>query len=172
MREMRLEGLPLFENLTPGERSELEELLEPASIRDGEAIFEEGGPEEHLYVLTSGAVEVSKRVFPGHWQRLAIVEAPAVVGEMGLMTEPQAVCTVTARGPVEALYLPRRAFLEKLEAGSGAAHKVAYEIGRTLADRMARTDESIAGIVARLEETETDRDFDVFREKLMHEWSF
>ena len=172
MREARLEGLPLFENLTPGERAELEELFEPASIEDGETIFEEGGPEEHLYVLTSGAVEVSKRVFPGHWQRLAVVEAPAVVGEIGLMAESLASCTVTARGPVEALYLPHEAFLEKIEAGSRAAHKLAYEIGRTLAERMANTDESIAEIVGRLEETESDRDFDVFREKLMHEWSF
>ncbi|MCA1705863.1 MAG: hypothetical protein LC781_21280 [Actinobacteria bacterium] len=74
------------------------------------------------------------------------------------MAEPRAVCSVTTRGSVEALYLPREAFLEKIEAGSGAAHKVAYEIGRILADRMVSTDESIAEVVVRLGVAGSDRD--------------
>jgi DUF917 family protein len=52
------------------------------------------------------------------------------------------------------------------------AYKVAYEIGRTLAEKMAQTDESIAKVVAKLEDAESDRDFDVFRDKLIREWSF
>ncbi len=172
MQEARLERLPLFENLTPKERAEFEVLLEPASFETGEEILEEGSPDGCLYVLTSGTVEVHKEVVPDRQQHLATIEAPAVVGEFGLMTEPPATATVTARSPIEAWRLPREAFLEKLEAGSEAAFKVAYKLGRILAGRMARTDESIAKIVAQLEDTESDRDFDVFRDKLMQEWSF
>ena len=131
MQETRLEGLSLFRSLTPEEKSELEALLEPVSFGAGEAIFEEGGPEEHLHVLTSGTVEVHKEVFSGRQQHLSTIEAPAVVGEMGLVTEPRAAVTVTAKGPVEARRLPREVFLEKLESGSGMVYKVAYEIGRT-----------------------------------------
>jgi hypothetical protein len=76
------------------------------------------------------------------------------------------------KGPMETWRLPREAFRKKLEAGSSAAYKVAYEIGRVLAERMAKTDESIANIVAQLEDAETDRDFDVFRDMLIREWSF
>ncbi len=172
MQEAYLERVPLFKDLAPKEKAEFEALFEPASFGVGEVILEEGDPEEYLYVLASGTVEVHKEVFPSRRQHLATIEAPTVVGEIGLMTEPRATATVTARGPVEAWRLPREAFLEKLEAGSGAAYKVVYEIGRILAERMARTDERITKIVAQIEDAESDRDFEIFRDKLMREWSF
>jgi CRP/FNR family cyclic AMP-dependent transcriptional regulator len=167
-----LEGLPLFKDLTPEEKAELEALFEPASFEAGEAILKEDSLAKYLYVLTSGAVEVHKEVFPGRLQHLATIEAPTVVGEIGLMTEPRATATVTARDPVEARRLPREAFLKKLETDSVAAYKIVYEIGRILAERMARTDECVAKIVTQIEDAESNRDFDVFREKLLKEWSF
>ena len=169
-----LESLPLFETLTPEERSEIESLLEPASFDAGEEIITEGGPEEHLYALTTGDVEVHKEVVPGRRQHLAAMRAPTVVGEMGLMTDPKATATVTATSAAEGWRLPREAFLQKLDSGSIAAHKVAYEIGRTIAGRMADTDEAVAKIVARLddEHASSDRDFEVFGDKLMRDWSF
>ena len=172
MQEARLEELSLFENLTFEERADLEALLEPASFETGMEILEDGGPSKYLYVLASGTVEVHKEIFPGRRQSLATIVAPAFVGEMGLVAEPRAAATVTAKGPVETWRLPREAFRKKLEAGSSAAYKVAYEIGRVLAERMAKTDESIANIVAQLEDAESDRDFDVFRDMLIREWSF
>jgi len=77
-----LGDVPIFKHLDAEEQTELEELLEPASFEAGEMIFDEGGPEERLYVITAGTVEVCKRVLPGRRQRLATVEAPSVVGEM------------------------------------------------------------------------------------------
>ncbi len=169
-----LESLPLFGSLTPEERSELESLLKPASFAEGEEIITEGGPEEYLYALTSGDVEVHKEVVPGRRQHLATMRAPTVVGEMGLMTSPKATATVTASSTARGWRLSRGAFLEKLDSGSVAAHKVAYEIGRTIADRMADTDEAVARIVARLDDARasSDRDFEVFGDKLMRDWSF
>ncbi|MDX6381501.1 MAG: family transcriptional regulator, cyclic receptor protein [Rubrobacteraceae bacterium] len=170
MHVARLEGLPLFEDLTSEEKAELGALLEPASFGAGTKILEEGAPTGYLYVITSGAVEVSKEVFPGHRQCLAILEKPAIVGEITLINGPRATASVMAQGPVEAWRLSHETFLEKLEAGSLAAYKVAYQIGRILAERMAKTDESIAEIVAQLEKS--DRDFEAFRDKLIQEWSF
>jgi CRP/FNR family transcriptional regulator, cyclic AMP receptor protein len=169
-----LKDVPLFRHLNPEELEELEELLEPASFEAGETIFEEGGPEERLYVITSGTVEVHKMVLPGRRQHLATIRAPTVVGEMGLLTEPRAAASVEARTRVEAYSIDRDSFLEMLDADSPAACKVIYEIGRTLADRMARTDESIAGIIAQLESAGVDdfTDFEVFQDRLIREWSF
>jgi CRP/FNR family cyclic AMP-dependent transcriptional regulator len=172
MQGARLEGLPLFSNLSPEEQAEIEALLEPASFGAGEEIFEEGGPEKCLYVLTSGTVKVYKEIYPSQRQHLATIHAPTVVGELGLMTEPKASTSVVTEEPVEALRLSHEEFLEKLKSGSSTAHKVVYEIGRTLAERMAKTDESITKIVARLEDARSDRDFDVFQNKLIQEWSF
>ena len=169
-----LESLPLFENLTPEERSEIRSLFEPASFAAGEEIITEGGPEDFLYVLASGDVEVHKEVVPGRRQHLAAMGAPTVVGEMGLMTDPKATATVAAKSAAEGWRLPRQAFLEKLDAGSVAAHKVAYEIGRTIAERMAATDEAVARILTRLddEQASSNRDFEIFGDKLMRDWCF
>ena len=173
-RRPSLKDVPLFGHLNEEELEELEDLLEPADFAAGAVVFEEGGPEERLYVITSGTLDVHKTVLPGRRQHLATIEAPSVVGEMGLLTEPRAAASVEARTPVEAYGIDRDSFLEMLDADSPAACKVVYEIGRTLAGRMARTDESIAGIIAQLERAEIDEfaDFEVFQDRLIREWSF
>jgi CRP/FNR family cyclic AMP-dependent transcriptional regulator len=167
-----LRGVPYFGHLDAEERAELEELLEPASFEQGEVIFEEGGPEGRLYVITSGTAEVYKRVLPGRREHLATLEAPTVVGEMGLLTEPRAAASVEARTPMEAYGIDRDSFLELLDADSPAACKVIYEIGRTLSERMAKTDRAVEKIIARLEEADQASDADVFRDHLIREWAF
>ena len=167
-----LRDVPLFRHLNDEEREELEELLEPAGFEAGETVFEEGGPEERLYVITSGTVEVHKGVLPGRRQHLATIEAPTVVGEMGLLTEPRAAASVEAKTSVEAYGIDRDHFLEMLDADSPAACKVIYEIGRTLSERMAKTDRSVVEIIARLEDADEATDTDVFRDHLIREWSF
>jgi len=167
-----LGDVPFFRHLDDEELEELEELLEPATFEAGETIFDEGGPEERLYVITSGTVEVHKKVLPGRRQLLATMEAPTVVGEMGLLTEPRATASVEASTRVEAHGIDRDRFLEKLDDDSPAACKLVHEIGRTLADRMARTDESVADIIGRLERTGETTDFEVFQDRLIREWSF
>ena len=168
-----LRDVPFFRHLDDEEREELEGLLEPASFEAGETIFQEGGPEERLYVITSGTVEVHKGVLPGRRQHLATIEAPTVVGEMGLLTEPRAAASVEAITPIEAHSIDRDLFLEMLDEDSPAACKVVYEIGRTLANRMARTDQTIADIIEQLEGADDEvTDFDIFQDRLIREWSF
>ena len=167
-----LTGVPYFGHLDDEERAELEELLEPASFEAGDVIFEEGGPEGRLYIITSGTAEVYKSVLPGRREHLATLEAPTVVGEMGLLTEPRAAASVEARTPIEAYAIDRDRFLELLDADSPAACKVIYEIGRTLSERMAKTDRSVAEIIARLEDADEATDTDVFRDQLIQEWAF
>src|SRR4028118_1213108 len=188
-----LGSVPVFRHLDAEERAELEGLMEPAYFDAGQALFREGGPEERLYVITAGTVEVHKRVLRGRRQQLATVGgaaggggggaagerrclvaagtvevhrrvlrgrrqhlatvgAPTVVGEMGLLTEPRAAATVEAVTPVEAHGLGRDRLLEMLDDDSPAACKLVYEIGRTLAERMAKTDDTVAEVIVRLED--------------------
>ena len=168
-----LGDVPIFKHLDDEERAELEELLEPASFEAGEMIFDEGGPEERLYVITSGTVEVYKKILPGRRQHLATVEAPTVVGEMGLLTEPRAAASVEAATRVEAHGIERDRLLEMLDADSPSACKLVYEIGRTLAERMAATDRTVVEVIDQLEKADSGpRDPDVFRDQLVHEWNF
>ena len=168
-----LGSVPVFRHLDAEERAELEGLMEPAYFDAGQAIFREGGPEERLYVITAGTVEVHKRVLGRRRQHLATVQAPTVVGEMGLLTEPRAAATVEAVTPVEAHGMDRDKLLEMLDDDSPAACKLVYEIGRTLAGRMSKTDETVAEVIARLEDAQAGAgDVDVFRDQLARDWSF
>src|ERR671921_437961 len=169
-----LKDVPIFKHLDPDERDEFEELLEPVSFEAGQMLFEEGAPEERLYVITTGTVEVYKSVLPGRRQLLATIEAPTVVGEMGLLTEPRAAASVEAMTIVEAHGVGRDRLLEMLDADSPAACKLVYEIGRTLAERMAATNETVAEVISRLENTNArgSDDVDVFRDQLVQDWSF
>jgi hypothetical protein len=55
-----------------------------------------------------------------------------------------------------------------LDADSPAACKLVFEIGRTLAERMAKTDETVAEVIARLEDAQSGAgDVDVFRDQLV-----
>ena len=167
-----LKDVPIFKHLDAEERAEFEDLLEPASFDAGQMIFEEGAPEERLYVLTSGTAEVYKTILPGRRQHLATIEAPTVVGEMGLLTEPRAAASVEATTMVEAHGVSRDRLLELLDADSPAACKLVYEIGRTLADRMAHTNTTVAEVVSHLEDSRGSDDVDVFRDQLVQDWGF
>ncbi len=168
-----LGDVPIFEYLDADERAEIEELLEPESFEAGQMIFEEGGPEKRMYVITAGTVEVYKRVLPGRRQHLATIEAPTVVGEMGLLTEPRAAASVEATTRVEAHGVDRERLLEMLDADSPAAGRLVYQIGRTLAERMAATNETVAEVISRLENAGgRPGDPDVFRDQLVQDWSF
>ena len=168
-----LGSVPVFRHLDAEERAELQGVMEPAYFDAGQVIFREGGPAERLYVITAGTVEVHKRVLRGRRQHLATVGAPTVVGEMGLLTEPRAAATVEAVTPVEAHGIARDKLLEMLDDDSPAACKLVYEIGRTLAERMARTNETVAEVIARLEDARPGSgDVDVFRDQLVRDWSF
>ena len=168
-----LGAVPVFRHLDAEERAELEALMEPAYFDAGQKIFREGGPEEKLYVITSGTVEVHKKILHRRRQHLATVPAPTVVGEMGLLTEPRAAATVEAVTPVEAHGIDRDTLLQMLDDDSPAACKLVFEIGRTLAERMARTDQTVAEVIARLEEAQAGGgDVDVFRDQLARDWSF
>ena len=54
-----------------------------------------------------------------------------------------------------------------------AAHKGVYEIGRIIAGRMADTNEAVTRKITHLDDEQaSDRDCEVFGDKLMRDWSF
>src|ERR671917_1861571 len=97
MTEEKLRQVRFFEFLTEEEREEFAEGSELVSFEPGEEIIEEGGQTHDLFVLTSGRVEVRKRIPGGGDRLLAEIDATGertVVGERGLLGEKAASATV------------------------------------------------------------------------------
>jgi CRP/FNR family transcriptional regulator, cyclic AMP receptor protein len=162
-----------FEFLSEEEWGEFVEAAEFAVLEPGEVLIEEGAKPSNLFVLTSGQVEVLKRI-PGHGDRLlAVLDATnerTVVGERGLLGDRGASATVRASGEVEAVKIPRETFRRMISEGRPAAYKLAHRIARILAHRLARLDEEVVETVRELE-SGGETDLEAFRDKLITEWT-
>jgi CRP-like cAMP-binding protein len=171
--EEGLQGVRFFEFLTEEEREEFAEASEPVSFAAGETIIEEGAEPGSLYVLTSGRVEVRKRLAGGRDRLLAEIEAsgePTVVGERGLLGESGASATVKAVGAVGGIKIPRETFRRMVAEGRPAAFKLSYRIARTLAHRLTRLDEEVVEAIRELERR-GETDVEAFRDRLITDWS-
>ncbi len=173
MTQKGLEDTRFFNFLSDEERLEFVEISEPASFSPGEDIIEEGDEPSSLYVLLSGVVEVRKRLSGGDERVLAEISAeggPTVVGERGLLGGSGASATVRARGEVEAVEIPRETFRRMISEGRPAALKLAYRISRLLARRLTRLDDEVVQAIREMERR-GDTDLDVFRDRLITEWT-
>jgi CRP/FNR family cyclic AMP-dependent transcriptional regulator len=162
-----------FDFLSEKERAEFIKPAELTVFEPGEILIEEGSEPSNLFVLTSGQVEVRKRILDGGDRLLAVLEATngrAVVGERGLLSDSETSATVRASGEVEAVKVPRETFQAMIREGRPAAYKLAYRIACILAERLARLDEEVVE-AAREIEHQGETDLEVFRRKLMTEWT-
>jgi len=173
MTEEKLQRVKFFEFLTDEERSEFMEGAEPAMFEAGEEIISEGEESSSLFVLTSGQVEVRKKILGDRDRLLAEIDAdgePTVVGERGLLGRSGASATVRAAGRVEAIRIPREAFRRMISEGRPAAFKLSYRIARTLAHRLTRLDEEVVEAIRDLERR-GETDLEAFRDRLITEWT-
>lgn len=163
----------IFSFLSDEEQSEFESVSELVVFEPGETLIEEGGEPSSLLVLTSGKVEVHKRI-PGQGDRtLATMDATnerTVVGERGLLGNSGASATVYATSEVEAVKIPRETFRAMIDAGNPAAYKLAYRISRILAQRTTRLNEEVVEAIRELDRR-GETDLEAFRDKLITEWT-
>jgi CRP-like cAMP-binding protein len=110
----RLGEVPLFAGLP----AQLLDALAKASLarshRDGQVLFNEGDPGHSLLVLEDGHLRVSRYTAAGQEAVLAVVEAPAALGELALLDGKPRDATVTAQGPVRVRLIQRSDFLDLL----------------------------------------------------------
>jgi CRP/FNR family cyclic AMP-dependent transcriptional regulator len=166
-------NIRFFEFLSERERAELLQATDLVVFEPSQILIEEGSEPSSLFVLTSGQVEVHKRLPDGGDRLLAVLDAKngrAVVGERGLLSDSKTSAMVKARGGVEAVKVPREAFRAMIHEGRPAAYKLAYRVARILAERLARLDEEIVEATREIEH-QGETDLEMFRHKLMTEWT-
>lgn len=108
----RLQALKNIDFLKILDTDELEYVaagLHPAEFSKGENIVEQGQETDWLYILTEGNAEVLVSS-DGREQKVASLEAPAILGEMGMMTGEPRSATVVATSPVHTYRFYRGSF--------------------------------------------------------------
>jgi CRP/FNR family cyclic AMP-dependent transcriptional regulator len=106
----RLGEVPLFAGLPS---SLLDQLAVAGRVRRyaaGQVLFSEGDPGDSLVVLENGQLRVSRFTPAGQEAVLAVIEAPAALGELALLDGNPRDATVTAQRAVTVRLVPRSAF--------------------------------------------------------------
>lgn len=106
--------VPLFSGLSDRALDDLSRVSIPRRFRGGTILCSEGDPGEVLYVLEQGELRVSRITADGREIVIAVVDAPAALGELSLLDGGPRSATLTAQGDVQLRFIPRSAFLQLL----------------------------------------------------------
>jgi serine phosphatase RsbU (regulator of sigma subunit) len=110
-----LSRISLFTDLPDNELDRLILLLDAVHLENGEILFHEGDPGEHLYIVVSGELEVV--MGPGKENEIVlnVVRKEEYIGEMSLIQpDGHRTTSARARGNVDLLRLSRTQFKELL----------------------------------------------------------
>jgi CRP-like cAMP-binding protein len=130
-----LARVPLFRDLNRKTLERIERAARPRSFKAGEEIVKEGDEGVGFYLITSGAVGVTR----GGTQ-LNTLRVGDFFGEMVLLEHHRRTATVTASEPTECLVLLRSDFVSELRANSD----LAIALLAVMARRLRELDEKLA----------------------------
>lgn len=140
-----LREIPLFKLLDDNECRDLIRVLEPVLLPGGERIFKTGEPGDSLYIVTSGAVELSVTDTTGAKIVLAICGPGDLFGELSLFDGGARTATATAIDDSELMTLDRADLLDFLKRNPHAALDLLTMMGQ----RIRATDEMLRSRAAR-----------------------
>jgi CRP-like cAMP-binding protein len=177
----------LCRSLTPAQAVELAASTVPVGVPAGGFVFRHGDKSDGLLILVRGSVEISRVTGDGTPRTIATMNAPAVIGEMGLLTERPRSASVKAITACECHLLTRRDFVRMLEDEQLAAFKLVGSLADVLARRLEAADDGLVAIVDAAQAAQAAApvvppdvaqppapvaELAALREKLFSEWSF
>ena len=162
----------LCKNLSVEQADELARALTPGEVRAGDLILHEGDSPSGLFLLLRGAVEILKKTPHGQTHSLGTIDAPTVVGEMGLITERPHTATVRAASDCDFYLLSKTQFQRLLAGESIAAYKLVATIAEVLAGRLARLDQKVVELEGGHAAVGHVEELAAFKQKLFSEWGF
>ena len=126
-----LRHVDLFQGLPEDELGGVSELVKGVSAPHGEVLFEEGEPGDCFYVVSKGAVEISKSLPGGGTEKLEVRRTGGAFGEMALLNDAPRSATAKALEETELLTLAREDF-EELIGGDSLATRMLQVLSKAL----------------------------------------
>ncbi|HUP23654.1 MAG TPA: cyclic nucleotide-binding domain-containing protein [Thermoanaerobaculia bacterium] len=160
---------PFFQGLDPKDIEGLLSALCDVTIAAGETFIHEGKQEGLMYVVFAGTTEVYSTRNGGE-SLLAVIEAPAVLGEIEALSGGSRAANVRAKTEVQACVLDAKKFFERIDAGEPGAHKLLLRLARVLAKRLSAMNQKFTEIERRPKPPRHD-ELREFQRKLFSEWS-
>jgi len=129
VRALDLKLFPLLDSLTPGERGELADVLEPLELEPGAIVFEEGDPAQGLLLLAEGRL----RLRSDRAEEAGDLGPGAVLGTLAIVAGGVREATAEAASRCRLWLLRRDAFDRFVELSPRAACRLLQAILREYA---------------------------------------
>ena len=129
-------AIPLFADLTPGERDDLARLLQPRRFEAHHAVFWIGEPGDEFFIIESGQVVICYPDEHGEEKTLAVLGPGHFFGELSLLDGGRRTATARAQTESRLLSLGREAFQEFIKKHPGSAIHILSTIGRRQRDSL------------------------------------
>jgi CRP-like cAMP-binding protein len=143
-----LRNVAIFKDL---DESELERVAEVCRLQEfvsGEHVFREGEAGNRLFLITEGAVRISRDVPGSGEEALAVLKPGAVFGEMSVFDRSERSTDAIATGGAKCLTITRADFEMLLEFNRDLAYKILWSCVRVLSGRLRSTNDSLRSFLA------------------------
>jgi CRP-like cAMP-binding protein len=134
MEHHEIPEIPVFSGLNGRQIEELQGWLKRVEYKAGTQIYADGAVSDGMLVVSRGRLEVRKKGEHGPMV-VAQIDAPTVIGEMGLLTEETRNADIYSITPVVAGLLPIELFEKKIEENNLTALRIAVNLGRIVSQR-------------------------------------
>jgi len=166
----RYRDFPLFRKLDAGQVAGFVAACEEIELAEGETFIRQGEEGKKIFFITIGEMEVFYVDDEGEEHQLALLAAPAVVGEMEFLTRETRTACVRTRTAVRGLSLTFERLFDRLQSGDPATVRVFFHITQVLARRLEAMDRKFAELNQQAPGARFD-EMRAFQQKLMTEWT-
>ncbi len=142
----QLLATPLFGSLDATSLRDVVKQVKLVTLREGEVLFHQGDPADTLYVVAEGAVVPIAEELPR--KKLAVLEAGAFFGEIGLLADLPRNATIEALVDSHLLAIDRKAMWRILKKHRSVLQVMLRFLRDRLVDRLIRTNPLFAAFPA------------------------
>jgi CRP/FNR family transcriptional regulator, cyclic AMP receptor protein len=124
-----LKRVPLFEDLSRKELTELARHTDDLEVSPGKVLTKEGETGQEFFVIVEGEIEVTSK-----GKRVALRGGGEFVGEIALLEDTPRTATVTAKTPVRLFVLTRQDFRSLVDENRSVEQKVMRALARRVVE--------------------------------------
>ena len=124
----------------------------------GEQLCKEGDVSSDMFVILKGQLRVLRRDANGEDKELAVLDPPAMVGQMGLVDGSTRSATCEALSQLGALVIDQRAFNSLLEEPSPAGSAFRHLLLSSMTRQLTTANQKIRDLITDMEEEEASQE--------------
>ena len=136
----------IFKDLDDNELDEVAKICEVQALKWDEYVFREGDEGDRLYLITKGAVRISRNVPGTGEEAITVLKKGACFGEMAMLDPSTRSTDAIVDSRCELLTIARSDFEALMESDRELAYKVLRAIIRLLSERLRQTNENLKSI--------------------------